>query len=145
MGLRIKLILIIIAMILFTVAIVLVFTLVRASSMQTSTTYDYAEEMASGAAVEIQRRIEVYTDYTKILAEIFSDFETTAESQRRTMFNDILLSITTQNENIPGVWTAWLPNTIDSYDAQQGQYKTYYTRRRTGSVEDLSAQGYDGW
>jgi methyl-accepting chemotaxis protein len=132
-------------MILSTVAIVLVFTLVRASSMQTSTTYEYAGEMANSAGVEIQRRIEVYTDYTKILAEIFSDFETTNENLRRTMFDDILLSVTTQNENIPGVWTAWLPNTIDSYDAQQGQYKTYYTRRRTGSVEDLSAQGYDGW
>jgi methyl-accepting chemotaxis protein len=43
-----------------------------------------------------------------------------------------------------GIFTAWLPNTIDSYDAQQGQYQSFYTRRRTGNVERIPA-GYEGW
>jgi methyl-accepting chemotaxis protein len=145
MGLKLRLILIILAMVLASVAIVLVFVLTRASSMQLATTYDYASELARAESIEIQRRIEVYTDYANILSMIFSDYETSPENLRRTMFTDMLKSTLAQNENLPGLWTAWLPNTIDTYDAQQGQFKAYYTRRRTGSIEDLSVEGYDGW
>jgi len=42
-----------------------------------------------------------------------------------------------------GIWTAWLPNTIDSRDAELGQYQTFYTRR-AGTLEYISA-GYEGW
>ncbi|MDR0321570.1 MAG: methyl-accepting chemotaxis protein [Treponema sp.] len=146
MGLKVKLILIILVMVLASVAIVLVFTLLRSSSMQTKSAFEYADELATSSASEIRRRTEVYTDYTNLLSKIFSDYETTAENLRRTMFSDILLSVVTQNENIQGVWTAWLPNTIDTYDARLGgQYKVYLTKRLTGNVEDFSADGYDGW
>jgi hypothetical protein len=145
MGLKLKLILIVLIMVLSAVAIVLVFTLIRSSSMQTSSAYEYAAELAVSSSTEIQRRTEIYTDYTHLLSTIFSDYETTEENLRRTMFSEILLSVVTQNQSIQGVWTAWLPNTIDSYDARLGQYKAYYTKRRTGNVEDLSADGYDGW
>jgi methyl-accepting chemotaxis protein len=132
-------------MVLSAVAIVLVFTLIRASSMQTETTYEYAEQLAKGASVEIQRRVEVYTDYANIVSKIFGDFELLIENERRDSFNQILRSIIESNQNIPGIWTAWLPNTIDSYDAQLGQYKAFFTRRASTDVEDWSAQGYDGW
>jgi methyl-accepting chemotaxis protein len=145
MSLKVKLISIILAMVLSAVAIVLVFTLIRSSSMQTATTYEYAEELAKGASIEIQRRIEVYTDYASIVATIFHDFEDLPENARRSTFNQILFSIVENNENVPGIWTAWLPNTIDSYDAQLGQYKAYYTRRTSMDVEDWSEQGYENW
>ncbi|MDR0312943.1 MAG: methyl-accepting chemotaxis protein [Treponema sp.] len=146
MGLRLKFTAIIIAMVLSAVAIVLVFTLIRSSSMQTSTTYEFADELARASSIEIQRRIEVYTDYTSVLAEIFHGYDSITEDMRRTMFSDILNSVIEQNENITGIWTAWLPNTIDSNDARMGgQFKAYFTRMNTGRVEDLSDVGYDGW
>ncbi|MDR0289647.1 MAG: methyl-accepting chemotaxis protein [Treponema sp.] len=145
MGLRLKFTAVIIAMLLVSIASVLTFALIRSSNMQITTTYEYAAELARAEATEIQRRIEVYTDMTNILSQILSDYETTAENLRRTMFTDILKSTIEQNQNITGIWTAWLPGSIDSYDDQRGQYKVYFTRIRTGSVEDMSAEGYEGW
>jgi hypothetical protein len=116
-----------------------------AGSLQTAIAYEYAMELARAEAIEIQRRIEVYTGYTSIIARVFSNYETTEENSRRTMFNYILRSTIELNESITSIWTAWLPNTIDSHDAGQGQYKSFYTTRRPGSVEDLSTDGYDGW
>jgi methyl-accepting chemotaxis protein len=142
MGLKVKFIAVIFAMILVAIAIVLVFTLVRSSSLQTATTYDFASQLARAEATEIQRRIEVYTNYTAVIAEIFSDYETSPENLRRTMFNDILRSTLSQNENMPGIWTAWLPGSIDSNPVQ---YKSYYSRAETGSLDDKSAEGYEGW
>jgi methyl-accepting chemotaxis protein len=56
----------------------------------------------------------------------------------------MLSSTIEQNKQIIGIFTAWKPYTIDSYDAQVGQYQVFYTRRRTGNVELVSA-GYEDW
>jgi methyl-accepting chemotaxis protein len=143
-GLKIKLITVILTMVLAVLAIFTVITLVQSSGLQRTTTYEYAGELAKHNATEIQRRIETYTSYATILSQMFSDYETTAENVRRSTFNDILQSTIQQNVNIMGIFTAWLPNTIDSYDAARGQYQSFYTRRRTGNVEFMPA-GYDGW
>jgi methyl-accepting chemotaxis protein len=131
-------------MVLAVLAIFAVITLRQSANLQRATTYQYAGELAKDNASEIQRRIEIYASYSNIIAEIFNDYESTPESLRRSTFNEILQSTIQQNVNIMGIFSAWLPNTIDSYDAQQGQYIPFYTRRRTGDVE-LLPQGYDGW
>jgi methyl-accepting chemotaxis protein len=56
-----------------------------------------------------------------------------------------LSSTIEQNKQIIGIFTAWHPNTIDSYDARLGQYQSFYTRRRTGSTVEFVAEGYDDW
>ena len=144
MSLRIKLTSTIIIIILAVITVLSVFLLTRSGSLQTDTTFVYAEEMAISNSIEIQRRIEKFTGYGKILAQIFSDYENTAELTRRESFNDFLRGTIQQNELITGIWTAWLSDTIDNRDAELGQYQTYYTRRITGNVELLS-DGYDGW
>jgi methyl-accepting chemotaxis protein len=144
MSLRVKLPLVILAMIIVIIAGLEVFTLIRASSMQSESTHLYADQMGRANSTEIQRRIEAYTRYTTILAQMFSEYETTSEELRRSTYNDILESTIQQNVNIMGIFSAWLPNTIDSYDSQQGQYIPFYTRRRTGNVEYMP-EGYDGW
>jgi len=131
-------------MILAVMAILSVITLMRSSRLLRSTTFEYAEEMARANSIEIQRRIEIFTGYAKSLAQIFNDYENTAENTRRNNFNDFLRSTIQQNEMIIGIWTAWLPNTIDRRDSELGQYQTFYTRRRTGNVEHL-IDGYEGW
>jgi len=144
MSLRVKLTSVILAMIIVIIAGLEVFTLIRASGTQTETIHLYAGQMAIANSTEIQRRIEAYTRYTTILAQMFSEYETTSEELRRSTYNDILESTIQQNVNIMGIFSAWLPNTIDSYDAQQGQYIPFFTRRRTGNVEYMP-EGYDGW
>jgi len=121
-----------------------VFTLSRATSLQTATANDFANALAEGNAIEIQRSIENFSACANIISLIFSEYETTPEKMRRDIYNDILESAIQGNARITGIFTAWLPNTIDSYDAQNGQYQSFYTRRRTGNVERIS-KGYEGW
>ncbi|MCL2440714.1 MAG: methyl-accepting chemotaxis protein [Treponema sp.] len=144
MKLRIKLISIILAMLLFVIIILSIFTLTQSAKLQREITFRYVEEMALGHSIEIQRRIEKFTGYGSILSMIFSDFEGIAENVRRESFNDFLRSTIQQNTAIIGIWTAWHPNTIDNNDERLGQYQTFYTRRLTGRVEYLS-DGYEGW
>jgi len=143
MSLRIKLTSIILGMILVTVSVLSVFILTRSASLQTATTYDYAHEMAQSASIEIQRRIEVYTDYSNIIAQLFGDYENIQENLRRTNYEEILQSSIRQNQQITGIWTAWLPNTIDNRDAQLGQFRSFYSRQN-GQVQFYS-EGYEGW
>jgi methyl-accepting chemotaxis protein len=141
MSLRFKLIAVILAMVLVVLAVFAVISLRQSSSLQRATTYQYADELAQGSATEIQRRIETFASYSTILAQMFSNYETTEESLRRSSYNDILQSTIEQNVNIMGIFTAWLPGAIDSGN---NQYQSFYTRRRTGNVEYMP-QGYDGW
>jgi methyl-accepting chemotaxis protein len=144
MSLRIKLIGIINVMVLVVLSVFAVITIMQSANMQGDTIHQYAGELAKSNSAEIERRIELYTSYTTIISQIFSDYERTEENARRAAYNEILESTIQQNVNIMGIFSAWLPNTIDSYDDQQGQYIPFYTRRRTGNVEFMPA-GYDGW
>jgi methyl-accepting chemotaxis protein len=88
--------------------------------------------------------METYLDCASMLGQVFSNYEMTDETIRRSTFNELLNSTIEQNKLIMGVFTAWKPNTIDSYDAKMGQYQTFYTRRRTGNVEIITS-GYEDW
>ncbi|MCL2230376.1 MAG: methyl-accepting chemotaxis protein [Treponema sp.] len=144
MSLKIKLTSIIIVMVLVAISILSVVTLSRSSSLQTSTTFELAAEMAELNSIEIARRMELFTMYGKILSQLFGDYQNMSENTRRGSFDDFLRGTIQQNPLVMGIWTAWLPNTIDSRDAELGQYQTYYSRRRTGDVE-LLEDGYEGW
>jgi methyl-accepting chemotaxis protein len=131
-------------MIALVIVILSVITLNRGGKMQTETTYRYAEELAEKNAVEVQRRFEKFINYAEVLAQIFNDYESTDEASRRHTYDDLLRGTIQQHARIMGIFTAWLPGTIDGYDAKQGQYQSFFTRRRTGNVERISA-GYEGW
>ncbi|MDR0444568.1 MAG: methyl-accepting chemotaxis protein [Treponema sp.] len=143
MKLKTRLTLIVVAMIAVVIVGLAAFILLEARSLQIETTYDYVEEMAQGQATEIRRRVEDYTNIANTLAVTFSDFQETPEELRREEYDSLLHSIVTRFDNVLGAWTAWLPNTIDSYDARLGQFQTYYTKRN-GPVSKVDA-GYDGW
>jgi len=144
MRLRFKLISIILVIVLVVIVILSVFTLSRSGQLQTAITHQYAGELARSNALEIEQRIEAFTSYGDVLAQLLSEYESTAENLRRDNYNDVLESTIRHNVKIMGIWTAWLPNTIDTRDGELGQYQTFYTRRRTGNVERLTA-GYEGW
>ena len=144
MSLRIKLTSIIIIMMLIVIGILSIFTLKRASDLQTTTSHEYAGQLTSANAIEISRRIELFTSVGKILAQLFSDYENVAVNIRRDNYSEYLRGTIQQNPLIMGIWTAWLPNTIDKRDAELGQFQSFYTRRITGDVQYIKA-GYEGW
>jgi len=144
MSLKFKLSSIFVAMLAVVIAVLTVIILIRASNLQSETVDLYAETMASENAIEIQRRIETFTSYARVLSRTFGDFESSPENIRRDIYDDFIESIINQNDRIMDVWTAWLPNTIDRYDAEWGQYQRYFTRTRTGTVQNVP-EGYEGW
>jgi len=143
MSLRVKLTSIILVMILVSVAVLSVFNLTRSASLQVDTTHQYAEELAKLNSKEIQRQMEVFTDYGNVLVQIFNSYEDTEMSGRRQMYDDVMHSLIATVDTITGIWTAWFPDTIDNRDAQLGQYQTYFHRRNGPVVRDPA--GYAGW
>jgi len=144
MSIKIRLTAIIFAMITVIIAVLTIIVVSTASRLQTETTYMYADSLSGENSKEISRRIETFTAYGSILSEIFGEYESNAEATRRYTYNNFLRSTINANTRIVGIWTAWLPNTIDSYDAAQGQFQSYFTRINTGEVEYI-AEGYSGW
>ncbi|MCL2719732.1 MAG: methyl-accepting chemotaxis protein [Treponema sp.] len=141
MSLRIRLTLIIIAMITVVILTLSIITITQSTNLQVETVHLFAEALASENSIEIGRRIEVFTSYASILSEIFGEYESTEESLRRSTYAGFLESIISANPRIMGIWTAWLPGTIDS---GTDNFQHYYSRRRTGNV-DYFSEGYDGW
>jgi methyl-accepting chemotaxis protein len=134
---------IILVMILVSVAVLSVFNLTRSATLQTNTTHQYAGALAKLNAKEIQRQMEVFTDYGNVLVQIFNGYEDTEMSGRRAMYDDVMYSLISTVDSITGIWTAWFPGTIDDQDDQLGQYQTFY-HRRIGPVAKEPA-GYEGW
>jgi len=143
MSLRIKLTVIILVMILVSVAVLSVFNLTRSSALQLDTTHTYAQTLAKLNAKEVQRQMEVFTDYGNVLVQIFNSYEDTEMSGRRKMYDDVMRSLISTVDSILGIWTAWLPDTIDNQDAQLGQYQTYFHRRNGPVVREPA--GFEGW
>jgi len=143
MSLRIKLTTIILSMILVSVAVLSVFTLTRSAALEVDTTHKYAGELAKLNAKEIQRQMEVFTDYGNVLVQIFNSYEDMEMSGRRAMYDDILHSLISTVDSITGIWTAWFPGTIDDQDARLGQYQTYFHRMNGPVVKEPA--GYAGW
>ena len=143
MKLRTKLSVVVIAMVTVVISVSSVITLNRSSSLQIAAAYDQAEQIANTNAVDIGKQVGVYVQTTKVLAQIFGEYQSLPLTQRRTLFDDMMFSLMNQNENFTGLWTAWLPNALDGLDSQRGQYNTAYTRRN-GPVQPMP-DGFEGW
>ncbi|MCL1958151.1 MAG: methyl-accepting chemotaxis protein, partial [Spirochaetes bacterium] len=143
MRLRVKLIMIILVMILISAASLSVFILTQSSTLQIGTTHQYAEELAKLNSKEVQRQMEVFTDYGNVLVQIFNSYEETAMSGRRQMYDDVMYSLISTVDSISGIWTAWFPGTIDNQDARLGQYQTYFHRMNGPVIREPA--GYEGW
>ena len=89
MSLKVRLTTIILVMVLVSVAVLSVFILIRSAVLQVDTTHQYAGALAELNANEIQRQMEVYTDYGNVLVQIFNSYEDTEMNRRRAMYDDV--------------------------------------------------------
>jgi len=115
----------------------------NSSSLLTDAANKEALQTAQIVAAQIGMRVESYSDTTNVLADLFGEYYSTPEDQRRTEFDDIISSLLTVNTDYLSLWTAWLPNTLDGKDAALGQYNSAYTEV-SGKIEKLP-NGYKGW
>ena len=143
MKLKIKLSVLVIALITAIITISSVVTLSRSSDIIIKEAHDYVMQIADTYGVTLQKRFESYIRPAMVLSEIFGEYYSTPVELRRTFYNDLLESIINRHEDYTGMWTAWLPNALDGRDAIEGRYITCFTRRN-GYVEPLP-EGYEGW
>jgi len=73
-----------------------------------------AERYASGIAALLEGPFAT----ARTMADIFSDYTSVVEPQRRPYFASVLRSIAERNTDYRSAWTAWIPDSIDSLDAQ---------------------------
>ena len=78
-----------------------------------------------------------YMRVLRTLADIMMDYENFPPEERRLRFDDMLLGVIAEEENMVSLYTVWKPNAIDNMDAQlidrtgsspTGQYAMSYTR-----------------
>jgi methyl-accepting chemotaxis protein len=143
MKLKIKLSLMVIALIVGIIGILSVITLTRSSALITNEAYEYVRQISDTYVTAQEKRFETYIRPAMTLAQLFGEYNTVLVGDRRTQFDNMLRSIMTLNEGYAGVWTGWLTNALDGMDAQYGRYNTTYTRRN-GPVEYME-EGYEGW
>ena len=143
MKLRLKLSLIVIAIIIVMMTVSSVLILREAGTLQTNAAYSYALQVAQYEATDIGRRMEIYLRAAKSLAQIFGEYHSLPVEQRRSNFDDMLWSLLARNEKYEGLWTAWYPNALDGMDNRLGQYQTSWTRRN-GPIQRQSG-GFEGW
>ena len=120
MKLRVKLSVIVIAIIVVMMSVSSTIILRRASILQINAAYEHAMQVAEYQATDIGRRMETYLRTAKSLAQIFGEYHSLPAEQRRHNFDDMLWSLMTRNEKYVGLWTVWYPNALDGMDDRFG-------------------------
>ncbi|MDR0878140.1 MAG: methyl-accepting chemotaxis protein [Treponema sp.] len=143
MKLKIKLTVVIIAMMLVIIAAISMVLLSRARSLQIEAAQRNMESLIGLHAKDLQARYQAYYNSALAASQIFDSFANVDAADRRRQFNNILLGILESNPRYVGMFTVWKPGVIDNLSAQfantqgsdaQGNYITLYTREN-GSIE----------
>jgi len=122
----------IIAVILTTVAIIL---LQQASNTSITLSKRAIETLADQRAAYWQGREDGLYRVARTLANVFSDFEDDPADQRRDMYNSMMQSVARAETTIFQVYTVWKPNAVDGMDSrfagrpgntETGQYAAAY-------------------
>ncbi|MFP3089864.1 methyl-accepting chemotaxis protein [Treponema sp. TIM-1] len=151
MKLRLRLTLITAILLVVAVAGVSIILLMRARAMQTEAAFSNLEELTGRYSMTIQNRYENYLSAAKTLANIMDSYRGVPAEERRTRYDNTMLSIMESNPNFMGMFSIWKPNALDGNDAafagepgtdSTGRYMPWYSRR-TGSLEKESLSEYE--
>jgi methyl-accepting chemotaxis protein len=144
LKLRIRLTVIIIALMTAVVATVSVVLLNRARALQTAAARENMENMAGLEAKNIQMNFETYLDVANTLAQIANGYEGVPVNQRRERYDDMLESVLESNPLLVGLYTVWKPGIIDNRAAEfantqasdrTGNYISYFSQFNNDVVE----------
>ncbi|MDR2537224.1 MAG: methyl-accepting chemotaxis protein [Treponema sp.] len=151
MKLKVKLPLIVFALIAVSVIGVSGILLVQARSLQRKAAEDILKYISGMYAFRLNSIYENYLTVSKTLADIMTSYPDIPAGERRERYDDTIEGIMQANPNFVGMFTLWKPNAIDGNDAayantvgsdSTGRYMTWYTRR-TGAFEKLPLTQYE--
>jgi methyl-accepting chemotaxis protein len=143
MKLRIRLTVIIIAMMAVVIAGISIVLLSRARTLQAEAAYANMENLTGLHAKDLQARYQTYYDTVLTVSHIFNSYANVEAGGRREEFNETLYGILETNPLYVGMFTVWKPGVIDNRAAEfantpgsdaQGNYIPLYTRE-TGFIE----------
>ena len=151
MKLKVKLSLLVIAIVIAAITGISVLLLRRASDISLKLTLNGLNYLANDQADYWKGREEGYLRVLHTLSNVMEDYENLPAETRRERFSDMLLGIVTTEPNMIDVYTVWKPNIIDGMDGQfigqtgagpLGQYAMLYTKE-TGRVESRTSDDID--
>jgi len=151
MKIKIKLSLIVIAIVLAVAGGIAFILLNRASDISKRLSIKGIEYLANHRATYWQDRENQYLEVIRTLASIMSEYESVPPEQRRDRYDDMLLAVLNSQPTIVRIGTVWKPNAVDGMDTRYigrqgstptGQY-TMTWGRDTGQVVGTSNQSLD--
>jgi methyl-accepting chemotaxis protein len=151
MKLKIRLTLIVGAMMTVVVAGVSIILLTQSRTLQTQAAFDNMENLTGMYAVEMQNMYENYLTVVQTLAQIMNSFEGVLAEDRRSQYDDVMRGVMLSNTGFLGMFSLWKPNAIDDFDEvfadspgtdSSGVYMTWYTRR-SGTLEKRALSSYE--
>jgi len=118
MKIKIKLSIMMIAIVAIIIAVVAVILLRQASEISITLSKRAIDNLAAQRAAYWQGREDGLYRVARTLANIFGDFEDDPPLERREMYNSMMQSIARAETTIFQVYCVWLPNAVDGMDAR---------------------------
>ncbi|MDR2718007.1 MAG: hypothetical protein LBB89_08090, partial [Treponema sp.] len=139
MKIKIKLSIMVIAIVAAIVTTIAVLLLQRASAISQELSQKSLMNMAVGRANFWKGREDGFLQMMRGIADAMGQYENLPVENRRNRYDEILYSCIANNDDFIRVFTVWKPNAIDGMDAQMinrpgststGQYATAYSRQQ---------------
>ena len=143
MKIKIKLSIMVIAIMAIVVAGISIILLNRASGIAQKLSLDGLENLVIGRVLYWEGREDTNINLLRTLAGLMADYEEVPPEMRRNNFDNVLYSTMKQQTNLLQIYTVWKPNAVDGMDSQNigrvgssptGQYAATYTRE-SGQIE----------
>jgi len=141
MKIKIKLSLIVIAIVTVVAGSIAILLLREASKISKELSIRSLKYLAKDQATYLKGREDSYLQTLHAVAGIMEDYENIPSAERRDLFDAMLLSTLTSNPNLYLTWSTWKPNALDGMDSRYigrtgstptGQYAMTYVRDSNG-------------
>jgi Methyl-accepting chemotaxis protein len=147
MKIKIKLSLIVIAIVTVVAGSIAILLLREASEISRELSIRSLAYLAKDQATYLKGREDNYLQTLHAVASVMEDYEDIPLAERRDLFDKILLSTLTSNPNFYLTWSTWKPNALDGMDTRYigrtgstatGQYAMTYVRDSGGILARAS-------
>jgi len=135
MKINTKLSVIMVALSLFSVALIGVITILIARTSIVELSDDYIDAMTHDSAADVAFFLETYLNKAETISHVLEHYENILTSNRRNIFNIVIESLAYANPEIIGAWCVWEPNVLEGDDRQyigtkgtdsKGRFAPYY-------------------
>ncbi|MDR2020341.1 MAG: methyl-accepting chemotaxis protein [Treponema sp.] len=146
MKLKLRLTLIIAAMMLVMVAVISTILLLEARKLQEDTARETLKNLTGINAYEMQTRYQRYFDAINYMAQIMTEYQSIRPEDRRSRYNEMLYALIETNPYFVGLYTVWKPGAVDGLDEQfantpgtdsSGNFITWYYQETPASPIEL--------